>query len=153
MLNDHTINIVDRYWPPYLGCAPGDFSRSAPVVIQQTGELAGYPGLFALFRRAAPVISVPANDQQRFRSILSSLPQGEIRSPARFALAMAKHGTAVIGPAFIGYADHGTADDHASVAALKAACTEIEWEHGGCATGVSLRSKSRTDLHLKITHL
>jgi predicted GNAT family acetyltransferase len=51
----------------------------------------------------------------------------------------------VIGPAFIGYADSVAAapqaarllnaDDTTAVAALRAACRELEWEHGGSEVG------------------
>jgi GNAT superfamily N-acetyltransferase len=70
---------------------------------------------------------------------LSSLPRGF--SPYSFASALSSVSSAVIGPAYIGYAEAAPwpahparalgLDDAAALAALQQSCDATEWEHGG----------------------
>lgn len=127
------------YWASHLGI-PSERLFSEPLsVIGHSGELTGYGGVFALFRDGAKVISLPPERAELIRPLI-------VKLPADFSLddleeVLRPFASMVIGPAFIGYTDSVaaapqaarllTSNDTAAVAALRAACREDEWEHGG----------------------
>jgi GNAT superfamily N-acetyltransferase len=135
-----TNEIATAYWAAHFGI-PCETLFSEPLkIIRHSDELADYGGVFALFREGSRVVSLPLERAEALRPILSELPAGFC--PEDLGRALQPIASAVIGPAFIGYADgiaspsHGaralTIDDANAVFALRDACSEIEWEHGGC---------------------
>lgn len=147
MLSQRTLTIAENYWADHLGCAVTDFARKSPFVIPHGDELADYHGLFALFREAAPVISVPPDELATLASFFDRELAGNATSPERFVSAARKLKGTIIGPAFIGYLDEISfrpvdsdarllrPDDEAAVDDLIAACPSLDWEHGGSLVG------------------
>jgi len=147
MLSERTIAIVGNYWADYLGCAVTDFNRDSPLVIPHGDELADYHGLFAFFREAAPVISVPADQFASLAPFFGRQLAGSAISPEHFVAAVRTLNGTIIGPAFIGYADEGSfrsidsdsrllgPGDWPAVEELIAACPPLDWEHGGPLVG------------------
>jgi GNAT superfamily N-acetyltransferase len=130
---------ADRYWAGHLGCAPGElFSRPFRVVTHGE-ELAGYRGVLALFRDGGATASVPPDRAAELRGLLAGLE--DRGTPGAFADALAPVASLVLGPAYLGYtleirggdspARALNPDDAAGVEALREACGETEWEHGG----------------------
>ena len=108
MLEERTIAVVTNYWTSHLGCSVTDLSGKAPIVIAHSSELAGYRGLIAFFREAAPGISVPADLRQSASAYVATLSPHDFGSPTNFAACLQSLPGTVIGPAFVGYADHST---------------------------------------------
>lgn len=147
MLDNRTLAIATDYWTGHFGCSAADFARETPVVISHGGELADYRGIFAFFREAAPVISVPADRRESLSVFFAEQPEGALASPMRFAACVQGLSGEVIGPAFVGYAGEATlqhmegearllvpGDDRAA-GELESACASIDWEHGGSLVG------------------
>ena len=143
MLNERTASIASAYWAAHLGCAPEELFAEPFRVVTHGAELADYGDIFALFRGGAVIVSIPPDRADTLRPLLAALPRD--CSPESFAAAFTSVSTAVIGPAFIGYAEFpalpaGPArtlgpKDAAALAALQQSCDATEWEHGGCASG------------------
>ena len=136
------VSTADAFWAAHLGCLPDDLFRDPLRIVIHGADLADYRGVFALFRAGRAVASVPPDDADALRALLS-VPQAG--SPDRFASALQTVSSAIIGPAYIGYADlipppaHparalGPADAPA-VDALRQACDATEWDHGGSDSG------------------
>lgn len=131
-------SIAETYWAAHLGCAPAELFAEPFRVITHGEELSDYDGVFALFRGGSAIASVPAYRADALRALLSS--DASVRSPLGFAHALRSVAAAVIGPAFIGYAEavppptHPvrtlTLEDTNAVKALQQACDETQWEHG-----------------------
>jgi GNAT superfamily N-acetyltransferase len=153
MLNDRTIAIAQRYWAQHLGCEPQSLFTDPVRAIQHGGELAGYEGVFALFREGRVVLSMPHDGESA-----SSPPAGMMEAfqgwlsrqdltPDSLVRALEPLAGSIIGPAFIGYAESVAkpdpahtarpldAGDAAAMESLKTACDPTEWDHGGSPTG------------------
>ena len=139
MQHHHTTALAHAYWASHLGC-PADELFAEPLrLITHGGELCRYRGVFALFRDGAAMISFPPDLEGILRPLLGELEEGCDGEDIAAALDGAV--TAVIGPAFIGYADsvdrpaHPVrelgAADAAQVEELRSSCELLEWEHGG----------------------
>jgi GNAT superfamily N-acetyltransferase len=139
MLNERTISIASSCWAARLGCSPDELFAEPFRIITHGGHFAGYCGAFALFRGDAALVSIPPDRADSLRALLADLSHRS--SPGRFAAALASVATAVIGPAYIGYAPAVSAptqparaigpDDSAAFEALRQLCDATEWEHGG----------------------
>jgi GNAT superfamily N-acetyltransferase len=141
MLNEHIISQVTGYWASHLGC-PTEVLFAEPLHIITHGvELADYSGIFALFRGGAATVSFPPCCIESFDQLMPAQPA----TPASFADAFGASGYVVVGPAYIGYAEDVRSPSHpvrsltlhdaSAVSALRTACTETEWEHGGSLVG------------------
>jgi len=141
MLNERIISQVTGYWASHLGC-PAQVLFAEPLHIITHGvELADYSGIFALFRGGAATVSFPSGSIESLRQLMSGLPA----TPGNFAEAFGVAGYVVVGPAYIGYAENIrspvhpvrslTLQDASAASALRAACTEPEWEHGSSLIG------------------
>jgi ribosomal protein S18 acetylase RimI-like enzyme len=139
MLNKRTVFVASAFWAAHLGC-PADELFAEPFRIVTHGrELADYGGAFALFREGSAIASVPPERAEALRALLSA--QAQCCSPSSFASALSVVSTAVVGPAFIGYAERVSPAVHPARAlgpgdaialeALQASCDATEWEHGG----------------------
>lgn len=143
MLSPRTNTIAENYWADNLGCAVTDFARQAPVVIPHGNELADYHGLFALVRGAAPVISVPADQHTALAEFFVRELAGNPTSLETLVSVVRSLNGTMIGPAFIGYVDETSfrpvdsnarllnPGDEAAANELRAACADLDWEHGG----------------------
>lgn len=143
MLSEATVSRVNAYWAEYFGCAPATlFSGSAQIIPHGPG-LADYAGIYAHFRGGEDdgraVISLPPERLDALRALLPAGPA----TPASLSAAFLAHSTAIIGPAYLGYAEAVAAPAHsarvldaadaAAVRELESACDGTEWEHGGSA--------------------
>lgn len=141
MLNERTVSIASAYWATYLGCSPSELFAEPFRILAHGAELADYCGVFALFRSGAVTASIPSDRADTLRTLLSSLPHG--CSPESFVSALSSVSSAVIGPAYIGYAEAASQpahparalgpDDAAALDALRESCEATEWEHGASA--------------------
>jgi GNAT superfamily N-acetyltransferase len=137
MLSEHTISKVAGYWAAHLGCATEALLSEPLQIVTHGTDLADYNGIFALFRHGAMTVSFPPDSVQALRPLLPPHPL----TPVRFAEAFSGSSFTVIGPAYVGYAEvvrvpsHParslTVDDASKAEALRAACSQTEWEHGG----------------------
>lgn len=141
MQSEHTISKVTSYWASHLGCSSEALFAQPLHIISHGVDLADYNGIFALFRGDAAAVSFPPDCVESLRPLLPSVPF----TPARFAGAFGGSRFTVIGPAYVGYAPSVPSSSHPvrlltehdapAAAALRAACTETEWEHGGSLVG------------------
>lgn len=139
MLNEHTVSIASAYWATHLGCSPNELFAEPFRLLAHGAELADYCGVFALFRDGAVTASIPPDYADTLQALLSPLPHG--CSPESFASALSSVSSAVIGPAYIGYAEAAPQPAHparalglgdaAALDTLRQSCDATEWEHGG----------------------
>jgi GNAT superfamily N-acetyltransferase len=125
------------------------------TLVDHAGGLAGYNGVFALFREASKIVSLPPDRAKSLRPFILTLSPDF--DPEDLANALQPFASAVIGPAFIGYAERVpeprniarllTVSDAPAAMSLKASCSDSEWLHGGAdisehvASGVFLDGK------------
>lgn len=141
MLSEHTISKATSFWASHLGCSTEAIFAQPLHIIPHGADLGDYDGIFALFRGDAATISFPPDCLESLRHLLPPPPL----TPAHFADAFSSSGFTVIGPAYVGYAEvvcppvHParslTCRDVSAAGALRAACDEMEWEHGGSLVG------------------
>jgi GNAT superfamily N-acetyltransferase len=123
-----------------MGLAPDELFRESLGIRSHGERLADYRGIFALFRDGRVSISYPRDGAAFLRACLPET----LFSPERFASSFP--GKVVIGPAYLGYAEvlvsasGGSAcplgaSHRADAAALREACSEAEWDHGGSEVG------------------
>ncbi len=146
MLNERTLSIATANWAGHFGCPVEELFAEPFRVVIHGAELADYSGVFALFRGGCVIVSMPPDRVGEVQPLLAALPRG--CAPDGLAAALCSVASAVIGPAYIGYAAAGSKlersthaaralgpEDVAAVDALEEACDPTEWEHGGSAIG------------------
>ena len=141
MQYERTIFQATSYWASHFGCSAESLFAQPLHIVTHGADLADYHGIFALFRSGAAAVSFPPGCVKSLRHLLPIVPV----TPDRFADAFVGSSFTVIGPAYIGYAEavhpspHPvrslTEHDISAARALRAACTETEWEHGGSLGG------------------
>lgn len=134
-----TTAIADAYWADHFGCPANEFFTTPVRTIGHGGELTGYWGVFALFREASVMVSVPHDADDGIYARLA-LPRS-CESLAALALTLEPFAERIIGPAFIGYASEVPRPLHCPRALdsndahllqeLENSCEPIEWDHGG----------------------
>ncbi len=137
MQNKHTICKVASYWAAHFGCSTEALFAQPLHIVTHAADLAGYDGIFALFRDGAATASFPLDCVESLRRLLPSQPL----TPVRVADAFSGSSFTVIGPAYIGYAEivrppsrpvrSLAASDASKAGDLRAVCSRPEWEHGG----------------------
>lgn len=139
MLNKRTFFVANAFWAGHLGCSPDELFSEPLRIVVHGPELADYGGVFALFREDGAIASIPPDRATAIRAMLAPPPHG--RTPGNFASALDSVSLAVVGPAYIGYAETvpqpvhparalGTRDAPA-LDTLQQACDATEWGHGG----------------------
>ena len=128
---------VTGYWAAHFGCSTEALFAQPLHIVTHGAELADYDGIFAIFRDGAGTASFPPGCFESVRHLLPSQPF----TPVRFAEAFRGSGFTVIGPAYIGYAEEVRPPSHparslserdaSKARELQAACSRLEWEHGG----------------------
>ena len=108
------------------------------------GESNNFHGIYCFLRNQTLIVAVSADLLEVFRLRAETWPQAEVLDRERFQRLIDHPIDRIIGPAFIGYTDRVAfrpvsvegvrflgPKDHSALATLSAACTGIEWEHGG----------------------
>ena len=131
--------IATRYWAGHFGCSETELFSQPLRIVTHGKDLAGYDGVFALFRGSAAIVSIPPEREVALRHHLAV--QNSAVSPLLLATMLSDVTRLIIGPAFIGYASQVSPpahdvrelgpDDLQARDALQQACTLQEWEHGG----------------------
>lgn len=142
-LSQATLAAVDRYWAAFFGCDPAILSAPGTTIVPHAG-LGDYHGLFAFRRREALIISVPSGRLEQDRAALGAFPATLLDDLPALRAQSAAPIERVVGPAFVGYADAATfrpesaagtrlltGDDRERFERFRAACSALEWEHGG----------------------
>lgn len=136
-LREETRAIVARHWAAMQGCDPTAFERDGCVVTAGSREVS------LITHDDAVAVSAPADLADRVRSNLDALLNLSEGDEERAADLLDADVAVVLGPQFLGYADAGTfspvdrparaldEDDTDAFAALRAACTDDEWQRGG----------------------
>jgi RimJ/RimL family protein N-acetyltransferase len=141
-----TIERVDGFWMADLGC-PREWLRSPhPVVLSHADDR--YAGIFILLIGEAPVISLPHHLYPVLHATAEHWSAADVLDVTSLRTRLGNRVDRIIGPAFIGYADHTTfravepnvaslldVRDHQSIDTLRTACDALEWEHGGSGLG------------------
>ena len=139
MLSERTLSIVDAYWATQFGCSPEELFAPPLRVLTHGPELADYRGVLALFRNGSAIVSIPPDHAEPLRALLAAIPNG--CSPETLVSALRSISVAVLGPAFLGYAEAVSPevhparvlslDDATALDAMERSFDPIEWEHGG----------------------
>ena len=139
-----TLDRLDAWWAAALGCDVTDFHHGRTLVAPHGTALSDYPGVLALARHGACIISTPPARVAPAVALFAGQPPHAAFARDILQQAFVPKGSAVIGPAWLGYADCTdiqTADSHdtrpltrqdaAALRALEAACDPVAWEHSG----------------------
>jgi len=142
----HSFLLADAFWAQEFALDPSSLRPTRTLVQVQRGGLRGNPGISILACGGAPLVSMPPHVFDLLRNSAPSWSLDDVADPELLARLMLPLGqglvTAILGPAFIGYAptalpsgDHRTSQLGASqadlVAQLRSACSVSDWEHGG----------------------
>ena len=145
MLSKAVTDIADGWWCRDFECA--ELRPSATHVQVHAGELLGNSGIWILLVGEYPMVSLPPTyadllgpratrwsrstvmDQTHLRQELRAIPVESIVGPAFIGYITDSSFTP--GPVAMARALNGA--DKSSVEALRDACTEEEWNHGGSA--------------------
>ncbi len=139
-----TLDRLDAWWAAALGCDVTDLQQGCTLVALHGPALSDYPGVFALARHGACIISAPPARVVPARALYANQPPQAVFAGNTLRQAFAPRDSTVIGPAWLGYADgHDvqaadsrdtrrlTREDAAALQALEVACDAIDWAHSG----------------------
>jgi len=143
-----TVDAIDAYWASSFGC-PVEALRPSRTLVVPHDAHERFNGAYAMTFGAEPIVSVPPGEFGELRSTLSAWTSVTLESPAAARESLGARVSDVIGPAWVGYADERTFQmsvsdvrarileptDADAVDALRDACAELEWEHGGSTIG------------------
>ncbi len=143
MLTSATIEVIDRYWSSFFGCPRQTLYGRGTVVLAHVG-LADYRGIFAFLRGESLLVSIPADLLDAVGPRVQRWLPGDLLDEDRLRHDIGYPVERIVGPAFIGYTDATVFEpasrvgvralgrqDVPALAALRAVCTPLEWEHGG----------------------
>ena len=136
MLDPAILERVDSYWAAdFFGCSLDEY-HSTYHVQKHAGKLQqdDYCGIYCFSSADRTTISIPPRWFDRVGPMLPA-------SPDELANGLRSIATAIVGPAYIGYSNGGSAShgdaravrqaDKVAWTELQAACLPIEWDHGG----------------------
>lgn len=142
-LDEQTRHAVEEYWSTDLGCAPEHFHSTHTLVVPDA-ERRSYHAIYCFHHQQSLLISVPPELLVNMRAAAVRLTAKTLADAMPIALLAGARIERAIGPATIDYADRGTVrlradprarllnhNDEAAIERLRAACTALEWEHGG----------------------
>lgn len=147
-LADTTLETIEAYWANFFG-APRDGLGAPGARVLAHAELEHYRGIFCMRLGGAALVSVPPAELEAWRGRLGGADVDALSDAAALGALAGAPPERVIGPAALAYADAtslrplpapgvrllGAADEEA-YADLRAACAQIEWEHGGSELGL-----------------
>jgi GNAT superfamily N-acetyltransferase len=139
-----SLQAITAFWAAHLGCRPAQLSQAGTTVVRNGPGLADYRGATALYRPPACVLAVPADCYQHATARLAGQPAAATFDAAVLRQVFGQAVELVVGPAWLGYADHGdfrpsdptgtrrlTARDLPALRELGAACGATAWAHSG----------------------
>jgi GNAT superfamily N-acetyltransferase len=137
--DERTLSIANNYWATQVGCPAAHLFAEPFHICTHGPDLADYRGVFALFRQGATAISIPADRVDVLMPLLN--PLRHECSPGSLALALGQIPSAILGPAYLGYASavsppsHPTRalgpEDAAVYEEFRHGCNAADWDHGG----------------------
>ena len=146
VLTHRTLDIVDHYWATDLGCDREALYTNQTLVTPH--NFGAYQGIYAFCRQDLLVVSAPAALVEALRRDALCWLHSHVLQEHRLRHLLPYPVERVIGPAFVGYTDSAifrpaqqgaarvlTQQDSPAFEALRAACSPIEWEHGGSSLG------------------
>jgi RimJ/RimL family protein N-acetyltransferase len=151
-LPDDVREAADAWWAQDFAVNSGALRPARTVVQEHAGRRLGATGIWILVTGQFPRISMPPT----VFGVLGEAARGWTCSLVADSAALVNaivpfESIKVVGPAFIGYWTAGTsglvwakqarplsASDVPEVDALRAECTEEEWQHGGCGSSGAL---------------
>ncbi len=137
---------ADAFWAQEFGLDPSRLRPARTLVQVHRGGLSGNPGISILVCGGAPLVSMPPRVFDLLRDSASLWSLDDVADPGLLSRLLLPIGqdlvTAILGPAFIGYAPAALPPDHQCtgqldtsqadlVAELRSACSPTDWEHGG----------------------
>lgn len=147
MLSNSTIETVDQYWSSSLGCQRESLYAHGTVVAPDA-ESSDFHGIFCFLRNQALIVAVSPDLVAAFRARAEGWCQADVLDIERFPHLIDHPIDRIIGPAFIGYTDRTIfrpvsvggvrflgGEDIEALKTLQAACSALEWEHGGSRLG------------------
>ena len=142
-LDSALLSIVDNYWATFLGCEPSALRSSTAQIAVHSG-LGDHLKCHLMEFGGAPVVSLPANELALYRDAIAEWRADVVLTPALIKAVFGERVAAILGPAFVGYADSkwvppipsGKArplipGDREAFDKLRTACPVEEWESGG----------------------
>jgi RimJ/RimL family protein N-acetyltransferase len=142
-LDSALLEVVDRYWARFFGCAPEALRSDTAQMGVHTGQ-GDYVGCYLMEFGGAPVVSLPIGEVGPYHAAIAQWKAGVVRMPALIESVFGKRVVAIVGPAFVGYNDQKhfqpsfscstrrlTTQDEKAVEMFRAACAVEEWEAGG----------------------
>ncbi|HVJ85476.1 MAG TPA: GNAT family N-acetyltransferase [Caulifigura sp.] len=143
MLTQSTLNVIASYWSSDFDCPVEQLLAQPLHVLTHGPALAGYNGIFALFRDGMATMSFP---QSKMTPLTRLLPDPPLTA-AGFSNAFDRSGFRIVGPACLNYAEHIAVQHHAvrrlaetdtgAVRSLQEVSDSTEWEHGGIDSGAA----------------
>jgi GNAT superfamily N-acetyltransferase len=147
MLTSRAIDTVEHYWSSFLGCPREALSRPQTLVVPHAG-LSDYHGLFVFLRHTLLVVSVPPHLLDTWCPQAVGWLPADVLQEDRLRCLVGDAAERIVGPAFVGYTERDTFQpahtgevrvlgphDGTAFTALQAACSPLEWEHGGSQLG------------------
>ncbi|MDJ0523201.1 MAG: GNAT family N-acetyltransferase [Planctomycetota bacterium] len=145
MLEQAVLEIADRWWARDFACRPEALRPARTHVQAHAGSMIDATGIWILVVGPAPLVSLPQAAYDTLAERARDWSPALVEDPAALTAAIApRRAEKIIGPAFIGYGTSDTLDltpasrarpltpaDDEAVAALRAACSEEAWDHGG----------------------
>jgi RimJ/RimL family protein N-acetyltransferase len=143
LLDSALLEVVDRYWTGFFGCAREALRSNTAQMGVHTGQ-DDYAGCYLMEFGGAPIVSLPIGEIQSYRAAIAQWRPGIVRMPSVVEATFGKRVVTTVGPAFVGYSDQKhfrpafssstrqlTTRDEKAVDILRAACAVEEWEAGG----------------------
>jgi GNAT superfamily N-acetyltransferase len=143
-----SIETIDAYWASSFGCPVEALRPQRALVVPHPAHV-GFNGIYAMTFGREPIIALPAARIPALQPVLGRWTSETIGDATRAHSSLGDAASETLGPAWLGYADAGSfraqppdgsarmlvGSDSAAVEQLRAACTPLEWEHGGSAVG------------------
>lgn len=144
-LPTQVLQVADEWWARDFACEVDELRPAHTHVQEHAGRLGEETGIWILCVGEHPLISLPSSLMSTLAEQAATWSRAVVADEAALLSQLAPvEVRKIVGPAFIGYgttaqldlasasvARELTADDATAITALRAACSEEEWEHGG----------------------
>lgn len=144
-LPTQVLQVADEWWARDFACEVDELRPAHTHVQEHAGRLSEEAGIWILCVGEHPLISLPPSLMGTLGEQAATWSRAVVADETALVAQLAPlEVRKIVGPAFIGYgtapqlelasasaARELTADDATAIAALRARCSEEEWEHGG----------------------